>query len=97
MDETIPSATELLSPDDPTAATEVQATEAPELVTQATESPTAAPDEWTEPVAQETQEVILVDAIQTAATDLAHVYLFGSFLICGTLVGIFLLRNRHAN
>ena len=77
--------------------TQVQATEVTELVTQATEGATAAPDDWTEPVSQETQEIILVDAIQTAATDLAHVNLFGSFLICGTLVGIFLLRNRHAN
>lgn len=50
-----------------------------------------------ETTAPETMEVILVDTIQTAATDLAHVNLFGSFLICGTLVGIFLLRNRHAN
>ena len=76
---------------------EVQATEAVELAPQETEGETAAPDEWTAPPVSETQEVILVDAIQTAATDLAHVNLFGSFLICGTLVGIFLLRNRHAN
>lgn len=80
----------------PTEA-EVQATEAVELAPQETESATSAPDEWTAPPVSETQEVILVDAIQTAATDLAHVNLFGSFLICGTLVGIFLLRNRHAN
>ena len=80
----------------PTEA-EVQATEAVELAPQETESATAAPVEWTAPSVSETQEVILVDAIQTAATDLAHVNLFGCFLICGTLVGIFLLRNRHAN
>ena len=76
---------------------EVQATEAVELAPPATESPTAAPDEWTAPPVSETQEVILVDAIQTAATDLAHVSLFGDFMIGGILVGIFLLRNRHAN
>lgn len=77
--------------------TQVQATEVTELVTEVIESPTDASDAWTSPVSQETQEVILVDAIQTAAADVAHVNLFGSFLICGTLVGIFLLRNRHAN
>ena len=77
--------------------TQVQATEVTELVTEAVESPTAAPDEWTEPVAQETEEVILVNVIQESASVVAHVNLFGSFLICGTLVGIFLLRNRHAN
>ena len=79
------------------AVTEVQTTEVTELVTSPTESPTDASDAWTAPVSQETQEVILVDAIHTAAADVAHVNLFGSFLICGTLVGIFLLRNRHAN
>ena len=80
----------------PTEA-EVQATEAVELAPQETEGETAAPDEWTAPPVSETQEVILVDAIQTAATDLAHVSLFGDFMIGGILVGIFLLRTRHAN
>lgn len=59
-------------------------------------NPTVEQTEYME-VPQETEAVVLVDVIQTAATDLAHVNLFGSFLICGTLVGIFLLRNRHAN
>lgn len=69
-----------------------------------TESTTAATDDWTvtepvvlETVAQETEAVVLVDVIQESASVVAHVDLFGSFLICGTLVGIFLLRNRHAN
>ena len=51
---------------------------------------------FTEPI-QETVATVGVDVFQQAVTDLAHVNLFGSFLICGTLVGIFLLRNRHAN
>ena len=53
-------------------------------------------DPVTEPF-HETVATLGVDVFQQAVTDLAHVNLFGSFLICGTLVGIFLLRNRHAN
>ena len=57
-----------------------------------------ATDEWLSPAPiQETEAVVGVDPYIQAVTDLAHVNLFGFFLICGTLVGIFLLRNRHAN
>lgn len=31
--------------------------------------------------------------LQDVTSDIAHVNLFGSFLICGTLVGIFLFRR----
>ena len=31
--------------------------------------------------------------LQGMTSDIAHVNLFGSFLFCGTLVGIFLLRR----
>lgn len=85
MNETVPS------------ETSVQATEVTELATTATESETVAPTEWTEESTQETEAVVLVDVIQESASVVAHVNLFGSFLICGTLVGIFLLRNRHVN
>ena len=84
-------------PDETVLPTEVSGDLVTEPAPQETESATAASDDWAESATQQTQEIILVDAIQTAATDLAHVNLFGSFLICGTLVGIFLLRNRHAN
>ena len=74
-----------------------------ESPTSESESLPAASDDWVvdqteyvDPI-QETEAITVVEAVQTAATDLAHVNLFGSFLICGTLVGIFLLRNRHAN
>ena len=54
--------------------------------------------EWLSPAPiQETEAVVAVDPYIQAVTDLAHVNLFGFFLICGTLVGIFILRNRHAN
>ena len=55
-------------------------------------------DEWLSPTpTQETEAIVVVDPYIQAVTDLAHVNLFGFFLICGTLVGIFILRNRHAN
>ena len=43
-----------------------------------------------------TQE-ITIDVIESIALDQMHVSLFGSFLICGTLVGLALLRDRHGN
>lgn len=46
-------------------------------------------------IAETTEPVLIVDVIETVGTDLAHVFLFGSFLICGTLIGLQLLRDRH--
>lgn len=43
------------------------------------------------------EEVVIVDVIESVGSDLAHVSLFGSFLVCGTLVGLALLRDRHGN
>lgn len=48
-----------------------------------------------ETVAVTTEPVIIVEVIESAASDLAHVNLFGSFLISGTLIGLFLLRGIH--
>ena len=42
-----------------------------------------------------TEAVNVFEVIETVGSDLAHVNLFGSFLICGTLVGMALLRNIH--
>lgn len=50
-------------------------------------------DDLTAATEETTEAVVLVEVIETAATDLAHVNLFGSFLICGTLVGIKLLEK----
>lgn len=41
-----------------------------------------------------TQE-ITIEVIQEIAMDLIHADLFGSFLVCGTLVGLALLRKIH--
>jgi len=50
-----------------------------------------------ETIAETTEPVVIVDVIETVGSDLAHVSLFGSFLICGTLIGLQLLRDRHGN
>ena len=42
-----------------------------------------------------TEAVNLVEVIESVGSDIAHVNLFGSFLICGTLVGVTLLRNFY--
>lgn len=38
---------------------------------------------------------ITVQDLHSLGSDIVHANLFGSFLICGTLVGIFLLRGRY--
>lgn len=43
-----------------------------------------------------TQE-ITIEVVQDLVLDQIHVNLFGSFLICGTLVGLAILRDRHGN
>ncbi len=40
-------------------------------------------------------EPVYIDVIQDTGSALVNAYLFGSFLLCGTLVGIFLLRGRY--
>ena len=45
----------------------------------------------------ETESIITVEVIESIGSDIIHADLFGSFLICGTLVGLALLRDRHAN
>ena len=42
-----------------------------------------------------TTEPMIIDIIETSSSNIVHASLFGSFLICGTLVGIFLLRGRY--
>lgn len=42
-----------------------------------------------------TTEPVYIDVIQDTGNALIHASLFGSFLVCGTLVGIFLLRGRY--
>lgn len=42
---------------------------------------------------EETVSVVTVQEIQTIGSDIIHADLFGSFLVCGTLVGLFLLGD----
>ena len=67
---------------------------------QETETETVPVDDWsvtegTEPT--EEAETITIQLIQDIGSDIAHVNLFGSFLICGTLIGLVLLRKVYGN
>ena len=42
-----------------------------------------------------TEEIVIVEVIETVGSDLVHANLFGSFLLCGTMIGLFLLRGIH--
>lgn len=42
-----------------------------------------------------TEEVTVIEVIETAGNDIAHASLFSGFLVCGTLVGLALLRNIY--
>lgn len=42
-----------------------------------------------------TTEPQIIEIIETSSSNIVHASLFGSFLVCGTLVGIFLLRGRY--
>ena len=39
--------------------------------------------------------VITLEDLHEVGTDMIHADLFGSFLVCGTLIGLFLLRGIH--
>lgn len=44
---------------------------------------------------QETFSVVAVEGLETVASDIIHADLFGSFLICGTLIGLALFRRIY--
>lgn len=49
-----------------------------------------------DPTEETVAEVILTsEEIDSLRSDIVHADLFGSFLICGTLIGLALLRNIH--
>ena len=63
---------------------------------QETETEDLPVDDWlvtegTEPT--EETEAITIQFIQDIGSDIVHVNLFGSFLICGTLIGLALWRK----
>lgn len=72
-----------------------------EPVTEPLQTEAAASDllDLTEEVPEETvtvelQALTLVD-FQQGVSDICHVSLFGSFLLCGTLIGLALLRKMY--
>ena len=40
-------------------------------------------------------ELITIQEVQAIGSDIVHTSLFGSFLICGTLIGLAILRKVH--
>lgn len=48
-----------------------------------------------ETVPETTTQEITIEIIESIALDQMHVDLFGSFLVCGTLVGLFLFGRIH--
>lgn len=66
---------------------------------------TTAPKETEETIGEEffvnetypesTEAVVVVDVIESVGSDIVHANLFSGFLICGTLVGIAILRKIH--
>lgn len=76
-----------------TAGTVPAETEAPAPASEpaATE---AIPETTAETVAM-TTEPVYIDVIESVGNDIVHSFLFGSFLICGTLVGLALFRRIY--
>ena len=46
-------------------------------------------------VTEETVSLTVQETIQAVGSDIVHVNLFGSFLVCGTLIGLALLRKVY--
>lgn len=49
----------------------------------------------TEPTEAAQVEMITIQEVQAIGSDIVHTSLFGSFLICGTLIGLAILRKVH--
>lgn len=111
--ETVPETTDGAVATEPTVPETTQAVTVPSVeptveTTAATLPETTEPVYWldlTEPteetvegtIEETTEPVTVVEVIETVGSDLAHVILFGVFLIAGTLIGLALLRDRHGN
>lgn len=50
---------------------------------------------YEETVPVTTEPVVTVDIVESVGSDIIHADLFGSFLVCGTLIGLALLRGIH--
>lgn len=94
-DESLPETTVETLPETTPAVTEVNVTDPEELEgTSATIYEDLSGSEYEETVAA-TEEVVIVEVIESVGSDIAHASLFSGFLVCGTLVGIFMLRKIH--
>ena len=69
--------------------------ETDESTSQESETEATSSNDWT--VTQETEvvEAITIQDVQSIGSDIIHANLFGSFLICGTLIGLAILRKVH--
>ncbi len=97
MDETTAASTESTVFETEAATIPSEVIEIPETTVSVSDDvpfTTASVVEIEETVAMTTTPAYL-EVIQSSASDIVHADLFGSFLICGTLVGIFLLRGRY--
>lgn len=43
----------------------------------------------------DTEEIVIIECIQATASDIAHASLFSGYLVCGTLVGLAILRKIY--
>lgn len=85
-----------------TVPTEIISDPVAEPVTEPVQTEAAASDlqldlneeDQEETIAVDLQTVTLVD-FQQGVSDICHVSLFGSFLLCGTLIGLTLLRRIY--
>ena len=85
-----------------TASSEIVSDLVAEPVTEPVQTEAAASDlqldlneeVYEETIAVELQTVTLVD-FQQGVSDICHVSLFGSFLLCGTLIGLALFRRIY--
>lgn len=90
-----------------TLQTEVPADPVPETVTEASAEVTEASDGalieatiYEDLSGSEEQEtiagtVISLDDLERVSSDMLHADLFGSFLVCGTLIGLYLFGRIH--
>lgn len=94
-DESVSETTSETLPETTPAVTEVNVTDLEELEgTSATIYEDLSGSEYEEAVAA-TEEVVIVEVIESVGSDIAHASLFSGFLVCGTLVGIALFRRIY--
>lgn len=53
--------------------------------------------EFSEDPTEATEEIVVVDVIERVGSDIVHATLFSGFLVVGTLIGIFILRNIYGS